>query len=177
MAGTHQLWWLDPEVGVLSLLAGTGAENIADGPPLSALLAQPTGLAPMSEGSLVFADSETSAIRLASDDAIRTLVGTDLFDFGDRDGVGDRVLLQHCEDVAPHGRALAVADTYNDRLKRVDPRNRECAPWLGEAGEAGLLREPAGVWSDGDSLLVADTGHHRIVRVGKDGSLGEVGFG
>jgi hypothetical protein len=177
MAGTHQLWWLDPDAGELSLLAGTGAENIADGPPLAALLAQPTGVAPMSDGTLVFADSETSAIRLASDDAVRTIVGTDLFDFGDRDGVGDRVLLQHCEDVAPHDSVLAVADTYNDRLKRVDRHSRACAPWPGEAGEAGRLREPAGVWSDGATLLVADTGHHRIVRVGADGSLGEVRLG
>jgi sugar lactone lactonase YvrE len=171
MAGTHQLWWLDPASGELSLLAGTGTENIADGRPLSALLAQPTGVAPMSDGTLVFADSETSAIRLASGDAIRTVVGTDLFDFGDRDGVGDRVLLQHCEDVAPHAGALAVADTYNDRLKRVDPHSRECAPWPGEAGQAGPLREPAGAWSDGATLLVADTGHHRIVRVDSEGSL------
>ena len=174
MAGTHQLWLLSPSSGELSLLAGTGAENIADGPPHSALLAQPTGVTVLSDGALVFADSETSAVRLASDDAIITVVGTDLFDFGDRDGIGDEVLLQHCEDVAPHAGVLAVADTYNDRLKRVDVASRECAPWPGESGEKGLLREPAGVWSDGARLLAADTGHHRIVVVGGDGSLGEV---
>jgi hypothetical protein len=174
MAGTHQLWWLDPDARTLALLAGTGAESIADGPPLHALLAQPTGVAVTPDGSLVFADSESSSVRLANDDAVTTVVGTDLFDFGDRDGIGDRVLLQHCEDVAPHAGALAVADTYNDRLKRVDVASRECAPWSGEAGEKGSLREPAGVWSDGATLLAADTGHHRVAVVGGDGSLGEV---
>ena len=176
MAGTHQLWWLDPAGGELSLLAGTGAESLRDGPPASALLAQPTGVAPTPDGSLAFADCESSAVRIASDDVVRTVVGTDLFDFGDRDGFGDEVLLQHCEDLAPHAGALAVADTYNDRLKRVDPFTRECAPWPGEAGEKGLLREPAGVWSNGSSLFVADTGHHRIVLVGADGLLRDVGL-
>jgi sugar lactone lactonase YvrE len=174
MAGTHQLWWLDPEASELALLAGSGGESIADGPPLNALLAQPTGVAVTPDGSLAFADSESSAVRLANDDAVTTVVGTDLFDFGDRDGVGDRVLLQHCEDVAWHSGGLAVADTYNDRLKRVVVPGRECAPWPGAAGEKGQLREPAGVWSDGTTLLAADTGHHRIVVVGGDGSLGEV---
>ena len=101
-------------------------------------------------------------------------MGTGLFDFGDRPGVGDAARLQHCEDVALHGDVLAVADTYNDRLKMLDPATRECVPWLGEAGEQGSLHEPGGVWSDGATMLVADTGGHRVVVVEADGSLVEV---
>ena len=71
---------------------------------------------------------------------------------------------------------LAVADTYNDRLKRVDPVTRKCGPWPGEAGETGALREPGGVWSDGSTMLVADTGNHRVAVVEPGGSLAEVGF-
>ncbi len=174
MAGTHQLWTLDTADGDLRLLAGAGGENIADGPLERAALAQPTGLALLPLGSLALADCETSAVRIADDAEVMTLVGTGLFEFGDRDGVGDEVLLQHCEDVASHGAALAVADTYNDRIKRVDPLTRGCGPWPGEAGESGAVREPGGVWSDGSTLLVADTGHHRIVTVAGDGALTEV---
>jgi hypothetical protein len=158
----------------LSLLAGTGREEIRDGSAARADLAQPTGLATLGEAGLAFADCETSAVRTVGESAVRTVVGRGLFEFGDRPGTGDEALLQHCEDVATHHGALAVADTYNDRLKRVDPATRECAPWPGEAGEAGALREPGGVSSDGTTLLVADTGHHRIVTVGPDGSLAEV---
>jgi len=94
----------------------------------------------------------------------------------DRVAVGDAALLQHCEDVALHGAMLAVADTYNDRLKAVDPVTRKCAPWPGDAGRTGSLREPGGVSSDGTTLLVADTGHHRLVVVEPDGSLSQVRF-
>jgi hypothetical protein len=174
MAGTHQVWTLDPDARELRLLAGSGREDIVDGRPAGAALAQPTGLTPLAGGSLGIADCETSAVRVASSDAVVTVVGTGLFEFGDRPGTGDEALLQHCEDVAGHGEMLAVADTYNDRLQRVDPSTRACAPWPGEAGEKGALREPGGVSSHGGTLLVADTGHHRIVTVGADGSLAEI---
>lgn len=176
MAGTHQLWLLDPGSGALSLIAGTGGEALSDGPPARSALAQPTGVAWLPDGALAFSDCESSAVRVMTARAVRTLVGTGLFDFGDRPGVGDAALLQHCEDVAVHGSVLAVADTYNDRIERVDPATRECAPWPGEAGVKGKLREPGGVWSDGATLLVADTGHHRVVVVEDDGALAEVAF-
>ena len=145
-----------------------------DGEAAGSALAQPTGVAPWTDDSLALADCETSAVRLVTERSVSTLVGTGLFDFGDRSGVGDEARLEHCEDVAVHGGVLAVADTYNDRLKLVDPLTRECVPWLGEAGEEGSLREPGGVWSDGTTLLVADTGAHRVVVVDEDGSLVEV---
>ena len=176
MAGTHQLWDLDIGSGTLSLLAGTGREDIGDGMPQRAALAQPTGLAALPRGGLAFADCETSAVRTLAGDSVETVVGTGLFEFGDRDGEGDAALLQHCEDVAAQRSVLAVADTYNDRLKQVDPLTRTCAPWPGQAGERGSLREPAGAFSDGSTLLVADTGHHRVVVVEQDGSLAEVRF-
>jgi hypothetical protein len=172
MAGAHQLWTL--ERGHLELAAGSGGEALYDGRAARAALAQPTGVAALSESALAFADCESSAVRMLYADSVSTVVGTDLFEFGDRDGMGDRVQLQHCEDIAWQDAVLAVADTYNDRLKRLDPAKRECAPWLGEAGEKGALREPGGVFSDGATLLVADTGHHRIVSVGPGGTLTEL---
>ncbi len=176
MAGTHQLWALDPLAETLSLLAGTGAEAIADGPASRAALAQPTGLALLGESGVAFVDCETQAVRILRGASVETLVGTGLFDFGDLSGVGEAARLQHCEDVTVHRDVLVVADTYNDRLKRVDPLTRTCLPWAGQAGESGQLREPGGVWSDGSTLLVADTGNHRIVVVDDTGSLTEVRF-
>ncbi len=175
MAGTHQLWKLDPDTGRLSLLAGAGGEDLVDGPAPTALLAQPTGVAAAGD-VLAFSDAESSAVRTLGDGAVNTVVGTGLFDFGDRDGTGDEVLLQHAEDLAWHDGVLAVTDTYNDRLKRIDPLARSASPWMREAGEAGALCEPAGVSSDGTTLVVADTGNHRVVLVRGDGALREVDF-
>ena len=174
MAGSHQLWALDPDSGMLSRVAGTGGEELGDGRPSAATLAQPTGLAPIGDDAMAFADCESSAVRVLDAQSVRTLVGTGLFHFGDRSGVGEAALLQHCEDVAAWDGVLAVADTYNDRIKRVHPSTRECTPWPGEAGEAGSLREPAGLWSDGSAMIVCDTGHHRIARVERDGTLVEI---
>jgi thiol-disulfide isomerase/thioredoxin len=174
MAGSHQLWRLDPETLAARPWAGTSGEELTDGPLARALLAQPTGVASRGAG-VAFADCESSAIRLADEaTGVRTVVGKGLFVFGDKDGVADEVQLQHAEDLVAFGDVLAVADTYNDRLKRIDPETRESRPWDGEAGQAGALSEPAGVSADGMALAVADTGNHRVVLVETDGSLSEV---
>ena len=174
MAGAHQLWRLDPETLAARPWAGTGGEELIDGALARALLAQPTGVASLG-AQVAFADCESSAIRIAGEDGgVRTVVGKGLFAFGDKDGFAQEVQLQHAEDLSAYDGALAVADTYNDRLKRIDPVTRESRPWDGEAGEAGAVREPAGVSADGTTLAVADTGNHRVVLVEPDGALSEV---
>ena len=87
MAGQHQLWVYDPTSEEVRLYAGTGREELKDGPLDSAGLNQPSGLA-TDGGELYFADSEASAIRtinLSGTSEIKTIVGTGLFDFGDVD--------------------------------------------------------------------------------------------
>ena len=52
MAGPHQLWSLDPAEGRAEPWAGSGREDLRDGPALEAALAQPSGLANGWPGSL-----------------------------------------------------------------------------------------------------------------------------
>src|SRR3954464_8935740 len=140
MAGTHQLWALDLATGRIGVAAGTGAESIHDGPLLQATFAQPSGLS-ASEGVIYVADSESSSIRGVDPgiDRVRRLVGRGLFDWGDVDGVAGQARLQHPAGVVATTEAGApvvyVADTYNDKLKRLDPVAREVATWAG--GEFG----------------------------------------
>ncbi len=168
MAGHHQIWMLDLAKNNLTRFAGSGAENIVDGPPALSNFAQPSGLA--SDGTTLWvADSEVSAIRavpLDGEGAVKTLVGKGLFTFGDVDGEGGEVRLQHALGVAFHEGKLYVADTYNSKIKVLYPEKRTCETFLGGEAEgwlAGpLFREPGGISQANGKLYVADTNAHRI---------------
>jgi YVTN family beta-propeller protein len=61
------------------------------------------------------------------------------------------------------GGKLYVADTYNSKLKVIDPATRECRTVLGGDGPDGrLFNEPAGLSAANGKLYVADTNAHRI---------------
>src|SRR5258708_1022136 len=92
MAGHHQIWVLDLKEDRLDAYAGDGRENIQDGGLALAEFAQPSGLT--TDGTRLYvADSEVSAVRSVGLGRkgdirdVRTLVGTGLFDFGDKDGI------------------------------------------------------------------------------------------
>jgi sugar lactone lactonase YvrE len=165
MAGIHQLWALDLDSGGIRVHSGTGGEDIMDGPHADALLAQPMGIT--TDGNrLYFADSESSAIRWADaalNGRVGTIVGTGLFDFGDVDGTGDDVRMQHQQGVALHPNGqIIVADSYNDALKLVDVKTREARTWVRG------FHEPGGVAAGDHHAYVADTNAHRIMVVDYD---------
>lgn len=163
MAGQHQIWIYDPTSRALALYAGTGEEGIRDGMLDEASFAQPSGLA--SDGAHLFvADPEASAVREVDFEPVarvRTLVGTGLFEFGDRDGVGDAARLQHDLGLAWHHGHLYIADTYNGKIKVLDPKTRRVTTLAG----GGQFEEPGGLSAAGGDLYVADTDHNRIVVV------------
>src|SRR5262249_55318623 len=133
MAGTHQIWVIDRERGLALRYAGSGREARVDGPADEAAFAQPSGLARVDD-TLYVADSESNIIRaiaLPPKNDVRTLAGGDLFEFGDRDGFGDDVRLQHPLGVAWLDGRLFIADTYNHRIKVLDPRTRKVTVFAG----------------------------------------------
>ncbi|MEX0676498.1 MAG: thioredoxin-like domain-containing protein [Pirellulales bacterium] len=184
MAGPHQIWKMSlvkPEIGPF---AGNGREDIVDGPHLPAIpyelgaasFAQPSGLA--SDGNVLYvADSEGSSIRAVPFNTsanVETVVGTAwipeggrLFTFGDVDGQGQRILLQHALDVLYHDGLLYVADTYNNKIKVIDPR-QITSKTLAGTGQPGAgdnpaqFDEPAGLAYARGKLYVADTNNHAI---------------
>jgi sugar lactone lactonase YvrE len=164
-AGTHQIWVHNLKSGVSSVFSGSGAENIVDGDPEDAQLAQPSGLA-IHDGWLYFADSEVSAVRRArlSDGTVETLIGKGLFVFGHVDGKWADARLQHCLGVSVINDKIAVADTYNNAVRLIDLKKRTIET-LKLTGDGANLDEPGGIATIGDQLLVPDTNNHRIVRV------------
>jgi DNA-binding beta-propeller fold protein YncE len=174
MAGFHQLWLLDLVSGDIKPHAGSGRENIVDDTLDMAQLAQPSGI--VTDGTkLYFADSETSAIRTAdldSDGRVRTIVGEDLFSFGDIDGVGKSARLQHPLGVDLTSDHLYIGDTYNNKIKRISLATCQVTTLLG-SGDPGLrdgsgletqFNEPAGLSFAGQRLFIADTNNH-VVRI------------
>ena len=183
MAGFHQIWKMPLDGRTIGPYAGNGREDVADGPRLAnqpyafgyASFAQPSGLT--SDGRQLFvADSEGSAIRAVPLDPagkVQTLVGVigSLFDFGDVDGRGSRVRLQHPLGITSYQGKLYVADTYNNKVKELDPGTGICRTLAGSGkvgrvdaaeGLAATFNEPAGITAAGGKLYVADTNNHAI---------------
>jgi thiol-disulfide isomerase/thioredoxin/sugar lactone lactonase YvrE len=179
MAGPHQIWVFDLKSQSIQPYAGSGREDIINGSLEQAALAQPSGIA--TDGEFLYVvDSEGSAVRrvpLDPNGSITTIVGTSdlprgrcLFEFGDTDGIGADARLQHPLGIAWSAGALYVADSYNHKIKRVNPRENSVETYLGD-GKAGdrndppRFSEPAGLAIAGETLYVADTNNHQIRKV------------
>ena len=173
MAGSHRIFVLHLESGIIEPFAGAGPEALRDGSYEEALFAQPNSLALDDSRVLYVADSETSAVRaiaLTGEKQVTTLVGTGLFDFGDADGIGEKALLQHVQAVCFVDGHVYLADTYNNRIKVLNPQTREVKTLAG-TGEAGFkdgtldsaqFNEPAGLAAADGKLYVADTNNNAI---------------
>lgn len=171
MAGPHQIWTFDPATNRVAVFAGSGREDIVDGPLADAALAQTSGIT--TDGhDLYFADSETSSLRKIDMTSKRvvTLAGTGLFDFGHRDGPMKRGLFQHPLCVVWNDGVLWVADTYNNRIRKADLGASVLSTVAG-ASEDGLtdgrglssrFDEPGGLAYYGGRLYIADTNNHTI---------------
>ena len=159
LAGHHQIWKMDLEQETIAPFAGNGRETLKDGPLSRSSFAQPSALT--TDGVTIWiADSETSSIRsipLDGNGEVKTLVGLDLFEFGDIDGIGDQVRLQHALGVTYLDGVLYVADTYNSKLKTLDPKTRSSKGFLDG------FHEPGGISAASNGkLYVADTNNHQI---------------
>ncbi len=174
MAGSHQIWVLldDQTLGVF---AGTGAETLLDGPRTEAAFNQPSDLV-LDMGHLFVADAEASAIRaieLREEPRVMTLVGLGLFEFGDIDGTGAGVRLQHPTGLAGDAAGLLyIADSYNHKIKTLDPTTGTVQTLIG-TGQPGTadgplaqaqLYEPEGLAALNGRLYIADTNNH-LIRV------------
>ncbi|CAN5694583.1 thioredoxin-like domain-containing protein [soil metagenome] len=174
MAGNHQLWLHELGSDEIRRFAGTGHEGKRDDRVPRAWLAQPSGIIAHA-GDLIFADAETSSVRTSStsqDGVVTTLVGRDLFDWGDVDGPLDEALLQHATDVAvdPDTGLIYVSDTYNNKLKCIDLQERRITTLAGTGdaaradgpGDVAAFFEPHGLSVFKGKLYVADTNNHAV---------------
>lgn len=169
MAGPHQIWNLSLDTQDISTFAGSGREARKDGALLEAGFAQPSGIT--SDGNkLYIADSESNIIREIdpASGKVQTLVGGDLFEFGDVDGGGDDVRLQHPLGVFAQGEKIFISDTYNHKIKELNASERSVRALVGTRkpgqvdGPSPSFYEPGGLSIANGRMYVADTNNHAI---------------
>lgn len=111
--------------GNVTTIAGTGDNNLRDGAPAQAALAEPTGLALRRDGALLIADAGSSALRILTfgeQPQLRTLLGG--YPFGLADGELPQARLN-----TPTGLALTstdvllIADSGNGFVRAGLPAN------------------------------------------------------
>jgi sugar lactone lactonase YvrE len=167
--------------GVSSTLAG-GTEGYAEGVGGAAAFNTPSGLAIDAAGNLYVADTGNNAIRkITPDGAVSTLAGDGLA--GDRDGKGAGAQFNGPVGLAVDATGVVyVADTYNDRIRRIAPDGsvttiaggKRAGLLDGAAGQA-LFDTPSGiVVNAAGELVIADTGNHAIRKLGQDGNVSTI---
>jgi len=138
---------------------------------------------------------ESSSIReisFAQKGSSRNIVGghknsKNLCAFGDICDVGYMAKLQHPIGICSYENhnLLVVADTYNHKIKLVNPETCVIADWFG-TGKPGYIggkfgdaqfNEPSGLSRVGDTIYVADTNNHCIrILDGVSGSVITLGI-
>jgi thiol-disulfide isomerase/thioredoxin len=169
MAGSHQIWRFDLEKNYIEPYAGTRWEARTDGNIKDSAFAQPSGI--VSDGKNLFiADSESNIIREIDfgKETVETLVGGDLWVFGDVDGEGDDVRLQHPLGIELYNGKVLLADTYNHKIKLLNPEKRTVETFLGTGkegqkdGKNPTFYEPGGISIADGKLFIADTNNQAI---------------
>ena len=152
-----------------------GAPNTATGPSLTAYLNTPGGIAIASNGDIYFADSNNDVIdRVDRRVGVTTVVGNRTNGFSGDNGPAIRAQLDTPDGVAiaPDG-DLIVADSRNDRIRRVDLPTRIITTIAGSgkngydgddkpATEAALNNPDAVVTAPNGDIYIADTLNNRI---------------
>ena len=185
---------VDP-AGTITTVAGTGEEGFSGdgGPAEQARLDFPRGVAVDGSGNLFIADRANHRIRRVDPaGTITTIAGTGERGYSGDGGPADQARLDSPVGVAVDGAGnLFIADTFNQRIRRVDPAGIITTiagtggfGFSGDGGPADQARLafPVGVAVDGaGNLFIADEGNHRIRRVDPAGTIttiaGTGGFG
>lgn len=164
MTGLNQIWSLSLVTNTLEIFAGSGAKGLEDGASRVASFARPAALAILGN-SLYVVDSESSALRAVNltTRGVKTLAGQGPLEYGDSDGLLSAARFQYPLDInADAGdQSLWVADTYNNKIRKIEVINNTVSSIRIER----RLNEPGGLAFSNDTLYIANTNLHEIVRL------------
>ncbi|MDA2933238.1 hypothetical protein MYX82_02730 [Acidobacteria bacterium AH-259-D05] len=189
---------VDEETGIITTVAGTGKEGFSGdhGPANEATLAVPRGVVVDGAGSLFISDSRNNRIRKvdATSNVITTIVGVGELHFAGDDVPATQASLFPIDVVADPAGNLFIADSDNNRIRKVEATTGiiTTVAGLGEEGFSGdggpatqaALNSPFAVALDvAGNLFIADSDNNRIRKVEATtgiittvAGLGEEGF-
>ncbi|MEN3326024.1 MAG: hypothetical protein V7638_831 [Acidobacteriota bacterium] len=155
--------------GDVSTLAGDGTAGYLDGPAAQARFNGPIGVAVDAQGNVFVADTYNDRIRMISPDGqVSTVAGAGTPSYGD----GDRstnFFDTPCGIVAAADGSLIVADTGNDRLRKIDKDGNVSTIDVTINGEP--LSSPVGLALTHDNILyVTELDRSRVIQVAPDGN-------
>lgn len=174
--GNNRIRKITPQ-GQVSTVAGDGTAGYADGPALQAQFNGPIGVAVDTRGNIYVADTYNDRIRvITSDGQVSTVAGVGTPGYAD----GDRNVALFdtpCGIVAANDGTLIVADTGNDRLRKITPEGNVSTLPVSYPNED--LSSPLGlVLSHDNFLYVTELDRSRVLQIGPDGTARVVaGYG
>jgi len=164
--------------GIITTVAGSATANrYMDGAmAISVKLGSPIGIAANEVGDVWFT-ADQAIYHLSSDGRIHQIAGADEPGYSGDGGPATSAVLRDPEGLAIHGSDLFVADTDNERVRKIDGSGvittvagTGLKGYSGDSGEAtsAQLTSPGDVGLDRNGrLFIADTGnnHLRLVTV------------
>jgi len=163
--------------GIVTTVAGTGEQGFAGdgGPPTSALLDSPAGVAVDAAGTIYIADTHNQRIRKVSNGTISTIAGTGTAGFSGDNGPAGAAQLSNPTALAVDATGnLYIADTDNHRIRKISGTTITTVAGNGEQGFSGDgaaataagIDSPNGVAVDAaGNIYIADTHNQRVREV------------
>ncbi len=176
----HRIRRVEAGTGIMTTIAGIGQPRYGGdgGPATAAGLNEPAALAVTDTGTLYIADQSNNRVRAVdlSTGLIRTIAGT-----GSASYNGDEIPAMEAALGGPSGLAIGpdgtlyIADTFNARIRAVDPETGLIRTVVGDGGEyryqgalepaSTSLSRPSGIAMDAEgNLFVTDSDNHLVRR-------------
>jgi len=175
--GDNKIRMITP-AGMVSTIAGSGAEGSSDGIGAAASFYNPTGVAVDASGNVYIADTKNNKIRkITLGGIVSTFAGSGIQ--GSADGSGTAAQFYGPQGVAVDASGnVYVADSGNNKIRKITPAG-DVSTWAGSGTQgsddgtsaAASFYKPTGIAVDASgNLYVADSVNNKIRKI--DGAGG-----